>query len=205
MNNIREIEKINAQELERGLAGTAGSWHSQFAHAPWVYVGNLDHQLTEGDILCILSQYGEIEDAHLIRDEETGKSKGFGFVKYEDPQSCILAVDNLIGVKILDRPLRIDHVENYRLPKHLEEKQLAAPGHAYEGQQLANQFTIEKGQDLFAPPADDDSSRERRKKKKAKKEQKKEARKREKHSRRKEKKNKRDSKRARLDEESHST
>lgn len=100
MNTIREIEKINAQELERGLAGTPGSWHSQFANAPWVYVGNLDHQLTEGDILCILSQYGEIEDAHLIRDEETGKSKGFGFVKYEDPRSCILAVDNLIGTKV---------------------------------------------------------------------------------------------------------
>jgi hypothetical protein len=116
------------------------------------------------------------------------------------------------SLQILDRPLRIDHVENYRLPKHLEEKekgsQLAAPGHAYEGQKLSNQFTLEKGQDLFAPPAssDDDSSRERRKEKKkkskAKKERKKEAREQDKHSTRKERKDKRDSKRARLNEES---
>ena len=118
MNTIREIEKINAEELERGLAGTAGSWHSQFAHAPWVYVGNLDQQLTEGDILCILSQYGEIEDAHLIRDEATGKSKGFGFVKYEDPKSCVLAVDNLIGIKVRGVIVYCMH-EQHVFPSHL--------------------------------------------------------------------------------------
>jgi hypothetical protein len=48
MNSIREIEKINQEELDRGIAGTSASWHSQYEKSPWVYVGNLDHQLTEG-------------------------------------------------------------------------------------------------------------------------------------------------------------
>ena len=100
MNTIREIEKINQQELERGIAGTSASWHSQFSRAPWVYVGNLDHSLTEGDVLCVLSQYGELEDIHLVREEETGKSKGFCFAKYEDARSAVLAVDNLIGIRV---------------------------------------------------------------------------------------------------------
>lgn len=100
MNTIREIEKINEEELERGIAGTSASWHSQYSHAPWVYVGNLDHSLTEGDVLCVLSQYGELEDLHLVREEDTGKSKGFCFAKYEDARSAVLAVDNLIGIKV---------------------------------------------------------------------------------------------------------
>jgi RNA-binding motif protein, X-linked 2 len=100
MNTIKEIKQINAQELKRGIAGTSASWHQQYAHSAWVYVGNLDHALTEGDVICVLSQYGEIEDIHLVRDENTGKSRGFAFIKYEDARSCVLAVDNLCGIEV---------------------------------------------------------------------------------------------------------
>lgn len=100
MNTIKEIQNINEQELERGLAGTAGSWHAQYAKSAWVYVGNLDHSLTEGDIICVLSQFGEVEDLNLAREEDTGKSRGFAFCKYEDARSCALAVDNFCGVEV---------------------------------------------------------------------------------------------------------
>jgi hypothetical protein len=42
----------------------------------------------------------QIEDLHLVREEDTGKSRGFAFVKYEDAKSCVLAVDNFVGVKV---------------------------------------------------------------------------------------------------------
>jgi len=42
----------------------------------------------------------QVEDINLVRDEDTGKSKGFAFLKYEDSRSCILAVDNLTGSKV---------------------------------------------------------------------------------------------------------
>lgn len=47
-----------------------------------------------------MSQYGEVEDINLAREEDTGKSRGFAFVKYEDARSCVLAVDNFVGVKV---------------------------------------------------------------------------------------------------------
>ena len=100
MNTIKEIQNINDQELERGLAGTPGSRHAQYAKSAWVYVGNLDHSLTEGDIICVLSQFGEVEDLNLAREEDTGKSRGFAFCKYEDARSCALAVDNFCGVEV---------------------------------------------------------------------------------------------------------
>ena len=56
-------------------------------------------------------------DVNLPRDKETGKTKGFGFLMYEDQRSTILAVDNLNGAKVLDRTLRVDHVKDYKQPK----------------------------------------------------------------------------------------
>lgn len=44
-----------------------------------------------------------------MRDKETGKSKGFAFLKYEDQRSTDLAVDNLGGAAVLGRTLRVDH------------------------------------------------------------------------------------------------
>mmetsp|Transcript_30493 Transcript_30493/g.63658 ORF Transcript_30493/g.63658 Transcript_30493/m.63658 type:complete len:281 (-) Transcript_30493:327-1169(-) len=158
MNTIREVQKINQEELARGIAGTKASWHAQYAQSAWIYVGNLDHGLSEGDVICVLSQYGEIEDFSLVREEETGKSRGFAFCKYENAKSCILAVDNFCGIELCGRSLRVDHVENYRLPKHLLEKEeqegavLTQPGLAYHGKQMANDFSLQSGQDLFAPP-----------------------------------------------------
>lgn len=56
-------------------------------------------------------------DVNLPRDKTTGKTRGFGFLMYEDQRSTILAVDNLNGAKVLDRTLRVDHVKNYKQPK----------------------------------------------------------------------------------------
>merc|ERR1711884_10739 len=54
---------------------------------------------------------------NLIRDHKTGKSKGFAFICYQDQRSTILAVDNLNGMKLLGRLVRVDHVHTYKLPK----------------------------------------------------------------------------------------
>lgn len=62
-------------------------------------------------------RYGEVVDVNLPRDKETGKTKGFGFLMYEDQRSTILAVDNLNGATVLERTLRVDHVKNYKQPR----------------------------------------------------------------------------------------
>lgn len=53
----------------------------------------------------------------MPRDKDTGKTKGFGFLMYEDQRSTILAVDNLNGAQVLERTLRVDHVKNYKQPR----------------------------------------------------------------------------------------
>lgn len=110
----------------------------------------------------------KVEDIHLVREEDTGKSRGFAFLKYEDSRSCVLAVDNFVGVKVCGRSLRVDHVEKYRLPKKLLEEveakeqqaSLGKAGHAYQNIELSNKYSIEKGKDLFAPPSSPSSAEE---------------------------------------------
>ena len=49
----------------------------------WVFIGGMTYDLTEGDVLCVMSQWGEVEDINLVRDQDSVKSKGFAFLKYE--------------------------------------------------------------------------------------------------------------------------
>ena len=108
MNSIRAIQELNKRELEAAIT-PEGSWHTDYRDTAFVYIGGLPFELSEGDIITIFSQYGEPVWIKLARDKETGKSRGFAWIKYEDQRSCDLAVDNLGGANIMDRTIRVDH------------------------------------------------------------------------------------------------
>jgi len=116
LTNVRNITKLNEQELKFGLFDNEKSWHNQYKDSAYIFVGGLPFELTEGDILCVFSQYGEIININLVRDKKSGKSKGYGFLAYEDQRSTILAVDNFNGIKLGGRTIRVDHVQDYRRP-----------------------------------------------------------------------------------------
>lgn len=119
---MQSISLANEKELDLGhIGGYGSSWHDQYSHSSYIFVGNLPFELTEGDLLVVFEQYGRIADVHLVRDQETGKSKGFAFIGYEDQRSTILAVDNFNGIELLGRKLRVDHVKHYK--KRIEEPQ----------------------------------------------------------------------------------
>jgi len=141
MNRVKEIERVNRKELALQLAadtvGNAGkwdvnkSWHAQYKDSAYVYVGGLPDQLSEGDIVIVFSQFGEVVDVNMPRDHKTGKTRGFAFIAYEDQRSTVLAVDNFNGAKLLGRTLRCDHCASFHqeqkkdadsLPEHVTRK-----------------------------------------------------------------------------------
>ncbi|KAF9164611.1 hypothetical protein DFQ26_001228 [Actinomortierella ambigua] len=121
MNVVKEIQRLNAREAALNINSVSGSWHDQFKDSAHVFVGGLPYELTEGDVLCVMSQFGEIASINLVRDRDTGKSKGYAFIKYVDQRSTVLAVDNMNGSQVKGRTLRVDHVQNYKVPKKLDE------------------------------------------------------------------------------------
>ncbi|XP_044523739.1 RNA-binding motif protein, X-linked 2-like [Gracilinanus agilis] len=116
LTKVKLINELNEREVELGVAEKV-SWHAEYKDSAWIFLGGLPYELTEGDIICVFSQYGEIVNINLVRDKKTGKSKGFCFLCYENQRSTILAVDNFNGIKIRGRTIRVDHVANYRPPK----------------------------------------------------------------------------------------
>ncbi|GAA5847064.1 hypothetical protein JCM5353_000109 [Sporobolomyces roseus] len=111
MNQIQQIQRINQQELD---SGATASWHDQYKESAYINVGGLPFNLTEGDVIAIFSQYGEIVDINMPRDKATGKVRGFAWIMYYDQRSTILAVDNLNGATVLGRMIRVDHTLNYK-------------------------------------------------------------------------------------------
>lgn len=160
--NVKNLNKINKLELEAGIAGTSGSWHKKYKDSAWIFIGGLPYDLTEGDAVCVFSQYGEIVNINLIRDRKTGKTKGFGFLCYEDQRSTVLAVDNLNGVKICGRTIRVDHVEEYKVKLH-EDADEATKRLAMEGCAPKE----------YIPKDDEKKKKSKKKKKKSKKSRKK--------------------------------
>uniref|UniRef100_A0A146KQS9 RNA-binding motif protein, X-linked 2 n=1 Tax=Lygus hesperus TaxID=30085 RepID=A0A146KQS9_LYGHE len=120
MNTIQEIQRLNRRELELAIPESA-SWHSAYKDSAYIFVGNLHTDLTEGDVIVAFSQFGEIVDMYLQRDRETGKSRGFAFIAYEDQRSTVLAVDNMNGARLVGRTVRVDHAARYRKPSRVRQ------------------------------------------------------------------------------------
>ena len=151
---MAEITRLNEQELARGIPDSA-SWHNDYKDTAWVRVLGLNPELTEGDIICVFSQFGEIEDLKLIRDPTNGRSKGFCFIKFEQFKSAVLTVDNFNEAVLLGRVLKVDHHrEVFRRGKRHENMTLeeilkdVAPGSAYIGKEISGEFSLEKGMDI---------------------------------------------------------
>eukprot|EP00069_Balaena_mysticetus_P021905 bmy_13971T0 len=116
MNPLTKVQLVNKlNEWEAGSMVIAeASWHSEYKDSAWIFLGGLLYELTEGDSLCVFSQYWEIVSISLVRDRKTGKCKGFCLIRYEDQRSTSLTVDNFNGIKIKGRTIRVNHVSSYR-------------------------------------------------------------------------------------------
>ncbi|KAK7321346.1 hypothetical protein VNO77_31901 [Canavalia gladiata] len=118
---VKRIQKINSREAALGI-GDEASWHAKYKESAYIFVGGIPFDLTEGDLLAVFAQYGEVVDVNLVRDKGTGKSKGFAFLAYEDQRSTNLAVDNLNGAQVLGRVIRVDHVDKYKKKEEEDEE-----------------------------------------------------------------------------------
>jgi RNA-binding motif X-linked protein 2 len=102
------------------------SWHADYRDTAYIYIGGLPFDLSEGDLITIFSQFGEPVHVNLVRDKDSGKSRGFAFLKYEDQRSTDLAVDNLGGATVMGRILRVDHARYKRRDEEGEEDNVAS-------------------------------------------------------------------------------
>ena len=71
-----------------------------------LYVGNLAWSTTEENLSEFFSTYGAVQSAVVVKDRETGRSRGFGFVEM-DQDAAENAIREANGQNLLGRPLRV--------------------------------------------------------------------------------------------------
>jgi len=86
-----------------------------------IYVGNLPFSVTLDRLKELFSPYGQIEDAIVMADKFTGRSRGFGFVTFVNDGDADKAVAEMNNKNIEGRELKVNEA------RPLEEKQKEEP------------------------------------------------------------------------------
>ncbi len=72
-----------------------------------VYVGNLSYDTTEDDLRTLFAQAGTVNAVDLIKDRDTGSSKGFAFVTMNSQEEANQAIQQFNGQSLGNRELRV--------------------------------------------------------------------------------------------------
>lgn len=78
-----------------------------------LFVGNLPWAVTTDDLVQLFSQYGDVQDAIVLTDRETGRSRGFGFVEMPDEQATA-AIEALNGFELQGREIVVNEARPKR-------------------------------------------------------------------------------------------
>ena len=73
-----------------------------------IYVGNLSTEVIEDDLRIAFEPFGQVESATIIKDRDSGQSKGFGFVEMSSKAEGQSAIDGLNGTELKGRILNVN-------------------------------------------------------------------------------------------------
>ncbi len=83
---------------------------SSNAPSPRLFVGSLPYKFTESDLLSLFIAEGKIISIKIIHNR-WGRSRGMGYVEYEDLQDAIRAKQKFHGYKMEDRTIIVDFAQ----------------------------------------------------------------------------------------------
>lgn len=73
-----------------------------------LYVGNLPYTTTDADLQSLFAQAGTVVSAAVVKDRESGRSKGFGFVEMSSDAEAQQAISLLDGKDFQGRSLKVN-------------------------------------------------------------------------------------------------
>jgi RNA recognition motif-containing protein len=76
-----------------------------------IYVGNISFKTGEDHLKSLFETYGRVEEAKVIMDRATGRSRGFGFVEMADREEGLKAIEELNSKDFMGRNLRVNEAQ----------------------------------------------------------------------------------------------
>ena len=77
-----------------------------------LFVGGLSWGTTDDGLHGAFSQFGEIVEAKVITDRETGRSRGFGFVTFANDEGATKAIAEMDGTELDGRTIKVNEAED---------------------------------------------------------------------------------------------
>jgi RNA recognition motif-containing protein len=76
-----------------------------------LYVGNLSYEVTEDELSQLFGQCGQVTGARIVKDRDSGQSKGFGFVEMLNDDEATHAINRMKGYDLKGRPIMVDEAK----------------------------------------------------------------------------------------------
>ena len=76
-----------------------------------IFVGNLSFDTSDGDLNTAFSQFGTVDSAQVIKDRDSGRSRGFGFVEMSNDDEARNAIKDMNGVDLAGRQLTVNEAK----------------------------------------------------------------------------------------------
>ena len=77
-----------------------------------LYVGNLSWGTTDDGLREAFESFGQVSEARVITDRDTGRSRGFGFVTFDNDEDADNAIQQMDGKDLDGRPLRVNEAQD---------------------------------------------------------------------------------------------
>jgi cold-inducible RNA-binding protein len=76
-----------------------------------LFVGGLNWKTTDDGLGSAFERFGEITEAKVITDRETGRSRGFGFVTFEQVEAADNAINEMNGTQLEGRTIQVNEAQ----------------------------------------------------------------------------------------------
>jgi RNA recognition motif-containing protein len=73
-----------------------------------LYVGNLPYEIGETELQELFAQAGSVESVRVMRDQATGRARGFAFVEMSTDDEAQQAINAMNGAQVGGRNLTVN-------------------------------------------------------------------------------------------------
>jgi len=76
-----------------------------------LFIGGLSWGLDWQEVKDVFKEYGEVTFVKVIKDRDTGRSKGFGFVEFSTVEDAVRAKEAMDGAEVDGRTIKVDYAQ----------------------------------------------------------------------------------------------
>ncbi|XP_028282027.1 RNA-binding protein 42 [Parambassis ranga] len=105
--------KAKAEKVKKCIRTAAGTSWEDASLLEWdsddfrIFCGDLGNEVNDDILARAFSRYPSFLKAKVVRDKRTGKTKGYGFVSFKDPNDYVRAMREMNGKYVGSRPIKL--------------------------------------------------------------------------------------------------